>query len=98
MAELDRAVCDGHPLGFLEIIVGRTGLIIGATCVTSRAGEIISELALAMTHDLTIQDVANTIHPYPTYSTVIMQLAAEFATSSFFESTKGRIAKCLSKI
>jgi hypothetical protein len=45
--------------------------------VGAQAGELLGEIALAMQHHLTINDILNTIHAYPTMSTGIQQTAFE---------------------
>jgi pyruvate/2-oxoglutarate dehydrogenase complex dihydrolipoamide dehydrogenase (E3) component len=65
--DVDRAILDEEAEGFARVHVdGRTGRILGATMVASHAGEMIGEMALAMTAGLPISTVAKTIHPYPT--------------------------------
>ena len=45
--------------------------------VGAHAGELLGEMALAMQYHLTINDILNTIHAYPTMSTGIQQTAFE---------------------
>jgi len=54
----------------------QTRQILGASIVGSNAGELISEIALAIKMKTTAKDIAQTIHPHPTLSETIM-LAAE---------------------
>ncbi|HYX92478.1 MAG TPA: mercuric reductase [Myxococcaceae bacterium] len=65
--EVDRAILDGETEGFAQALVDRkTGRILGATLVARHAGEMISEMSLAITSGLRIGDMSRTIHPYPT--------------------------------
>jgi pyruvate/2-oxoglutarate dehydrogenase complex dihydrolipoamide dehydrogenase (E3) component len=67
LTQVDRARVEGVPEGFARAYVSaRSGRVLGATMVGPHAGEAISEMALAITHKLTIQAVGSTIHPYPT--------------------------------
>lgn len=69
LAELDRSAIDGRLEGFARVYIDRRrGTLLGATLVGEHAGELIGELSLAVTHRLTIADVAATVHPYPTQS------------------------------
>lgn len=62
---------DDHE-GFVKVSARKKdGVIIGATIVAPRAGEMIHELALAVNKGLTVADVANTIHAFPTWSEAI---------------------------
>ena len=67
LAENDRAVLDGAEDGFFRVHVERGGdRILGATLVGPRAGEMLGEVTLAMTHDLGLGALGRTVHPYPT--------------------------------
>jgi pyruvate/2-oxoglutarate dehydrogenase complex dihydrolipoamide dehydrogenase (E3) component len=98
MAHSDRAVCENDTEGFLKLVLKRDGTILGATLVAARAGETITELVLAVKQGWKTSDLAGAIHPYPTYSTVIQQLAAELATESALASTSGKLAVTLAKL
>jgi pyruvate/2-oxoglutarate dehydrogenase complex dihydrolipoamide dehydrogenase (E3) component len=74
--EVDRAVLDGEDEGFVKVIVGARGdKILGATIVSAHAGDMISELTLAMVGGLGLRTIANTIHPYPTQAEAIKKVA-----------------------
>lgn len=72
MAEVDRAVLDGFPEGFVKIHVRRgTDRIVGATIVAERAGEMIAMVTMAMRNGIGLKKIADSIHPYPTQSDAI---------------------------
>jgi pyruvate/2-oxoglutarate dehydrogenase complex dihydrolipoamide dehydrogenase (E3) component len=75
LSEVDRAVLDGETEGFVKVHV-REGSdeILGATVVASHAGEILSELTLAMVGKLGLSTIAQTIHPYPTQAEAIRKI------------------------
>jgi pyruvate/2-oxoglutarate dehydrogenase complex dihydrolipoamide dehydrogenase (E3) component len=74
--EVDRAILEGQTCGFARVHVRKgSDKILGATLVASHAGDMISEITLAMTHNLGLKQIADTIHPYPTQAEVIRQLA-----------------------
>ncbi len=76
LAEVDRAVLDGQEEGFLRIhLRGRSDRILGATLVAEHAGEMIGELALAMTAGLGLSKIGATVHPYPTQAEVFRKAA-----------------------
>jgi pyruvate/2-oxoglutarate dehydrogenase complex dihydrolipoamide dehydrogenase (E3) component len=66
-ASLDRAIVDGEARGEVKVFADRQGRILGASILGAQAGEMISEFALAMRNNLRLAQVADTIHPYPTY-------------------------------
>jgi pyruvate/2-oxoglutarate dehydrogenase complex dihydrolipoamide dehydrogenase (E3) component len=72
--DVDRAVLDGEENGFVKIHVkkGRDE-ILGATIVARHAGEMISEISVAMAARLGLGRLASVIHPYPTQAEAIRQ-------------------------
>jgi pyruvate/2-oxoglutarate dehydrogenase complex dihydrolipoamide dehydrogenase (E3) component len=76
MDDVDRAVLDGETEGFLRVLVkkGRDE-IVGATLVAAHAGDVIGELALAITAGVGLGKIARTIHPYPTQAEAIKKAA-----------------------
>ncbi len=72
LKDVDRAILDGDDEGFLKVHVRKgTDKIIGATMVAGHAGEMISELTLAMVSGAGLGTIARTIHPYPTQAEMI---------------------------
>ena len=49
--------------------------ILGATLVASHAGEIISQITLAMVGGLGLGSILATIHPYPTQAESLKRVA-----------------------
>ncbi|MEX0866054.1 MAG: mercuric reductase [Pirellulales bacterium] len=79
MRDVDRAILDGEDEGFVKVHVKRgTDKIVGATIVASGAGEMISEITLAMTHGLGLAKIGGTIHPYPTQTEAIRKLGDQY--------------------
>ena len=73
---VDRAVLDGETEGFARVHLRKgTDRILGATLVGRHAGEIISELTLAMTSGQGLAAIGRTIHPYPTQAEAVRKLA-----------------------
>ena len=69
---LDRAVTDAATDGFVKIYARPgTGTIVGATIVGPHAGDIISEISVAIAGGVSLAGLANVIHPYPTYAEAI---------------------------
>jgi pyruvate/2-oxoglutarate dehydrogenase complex dihydrolipoamide dehydrogenase (E3) component len=74
--DVDRAVLDGDSEGFVKVHVHKKkGTVVGATILARHAGEMISELTLAMTAGRKFEAIAKTIHPYPTQSEAIKKAA-----------------------
>ena len=78
--DVDRAILDGEDEGFVKVHVKqRTDQIVGATIVATHAGDLISEITLAMTHGLGLGRIGSTIHPYPTQAEAIRKLGDQFS-------------------
>ena len=72
--EVDRAVLDGEEEGFVKFHVRKGhGEILGATIVARHAGEMISEISVAMAAGLGLGKLASVIHPYPTQAEALRQ-------------------------
>jgi pyruvate/2-oxoglutarate dehydrogenase complex dihydrolipoamide dehydrogenase (E3) component len=79
LAGVDRAVLDGETDGFVKIHVkAGTDQIVGATIIGAHAGEIISEVTLAMRHRLGLKGLAATIHPYPTQADALRKIGDQY--------------------
>jgi pyruvate/2-oxoglutarate dehydrogenase complex dihydrolipoamide dehydrogenase (E3) component len=77
--DVDRAILDGEDEGFVKLHVKKgTDTIVGATLVARHAGDLISEITLAMTHGLGLKEIGSTIHPYPTQAEAIRKLGDQF--------------------
>jgi pyruvate/2-oxoglutarate dehydrogenase complex dihydrolipoamide dehydrogenase (E3) component len=69
--DLDRAIADSAE-GFVKIHVEQgKDAILGATIVAPHAGEMISEISVAMAGGVGLKTLASVIHPYPTQAEAI---------------------------
>lgn len=90
--------------GFAQIIVEeKTGQILGAQVIGYEAATLIAQMALAITNELTVESVAETIHAHPTISEAWGEAA--FVAEGFplslppksSRSSKGRVANSVAK-
>jgi pyruvate/2-oxoglutarate dehydrogenase complex dihydrolipoamide dehydrogenase (E3) component len=82
LANVDRAILDGETEGFALVHVRKgSDHIVGATIVASHAGEMIGEVALAMTRKLGLSSLGETIHCYPTQVEVLRRLGDAYQRS-----------------
>ena len=80
--EVDRAVLDGEDEGYVRIYAKKgTDRILGATVVASHAGDLISEITLAMVGGLGLKAISGTIHPYPTQGEAIKKVGDAYFRS-----------------
>lgn len=74
LKEVDRAILEGETEGFVKVHVKKgSDEILGATIVGPHAGDMISELSVAMAGEIGLGTLANVIHPYPTTAEAIRQ-------------------------
>jgi pyruvate/2-oxoglutarate dehydrogenase complex dihydrolipoamide dehydrogenase (E3) component len=97
LSRVDRAVSEADDRGFIKLVAHRNGRLLGATIMGARAGEALAELSLALSCRLSVGQVANAIHPYPTYSSAIQMLASELAIRENLSGRKGKILRALSR-
>jgi pyruvate/2-oxoglutarate dehydrogenase complex dihydrolipoamide dehydrogenase (E3) component len=81
LTELDRAHIDGRTAGFAKLLATPSGRILGATIVGPEASLVLQEVVLAMENRLTLRDILNTIHTYPTYAGLARALAVQFGAA-----------------
>ncbi len=96
-ADIDRAQAEGETVGFIKLVLaGKKDEIVGAHLVGARAGEMLGELSLAMQHNLTVHDILNTIHAYPTMNTGIQQTVFEAYLESAEIASNRKIIRTIS--
>ena len=74
-----RALSLNRSEGFTKLIFNDKGRIIGGGIVGVNAGDLISEVALAIEMGCDAEDIALTIHPHPTLSESVMMAAEVYA-------------------
>jgi pyruvate/2-oxoglutarate dehydrogenase complex dihydrolipoamide dehydrogenase (E3) component len=71
-AESARGYIHDFHQGALKLVGDRErGVLIGATLVTPRAGEILGELVLAIKLATPLKALADVIHPFPAFNRVL---------------------------
>jgi pyruvate/2-oxoglutarate dehydrogenase complex dihydrolipoamide dehydrogenase (E3) component len=97
LSDVDRAILDGESDGFVKVLV-RAGSdkIVGATVVAAHAGELISEITLAMVSGIGLRNIATTIHPYPTQAEAIKKIGDAYNRTRLTPFVKGLLQRWLS--
>ena len=89
ISNVDRAECSSESDGFIKIVYDtKTYKILGSTIMSTAAGEMISEIAVAMKTNLKLDQLATVMHAYPTYSFALQVLAAEIYYEKLQKSKK----------
>ena len=75
LTAIGRAVALGRTKGFMKIAYNQNKIVEGIEIVSDDANSMIAEAALAIEMGATLEDIADTIHPHPTYSEGIQEAA-----------------------
>ncbi len=82
-AETARGYIHDFHRGALKLVGDRErGVLIGATLVTPRAGEIVGELVLAIKLRTPLKTLADVIHPFPAFNRVLGESLDELAAKA----------------
>ncbi len=82
-AEAARGYIHDFHDGALKLIADRDrGVLIGATLVTPRAGEILGELVLALKAGTPLRTLADVIHPFPAFNRVLGAVLQDLAAKA----------------
>lgn len=95
---VDRAIADGEEAGFVKILHKQgSDKIVGATIVASHAGEMISEMTLAIVGKVGLSKLSSVIHPYPTQAEALKK-AADFYRRTLLTSRTKTLLGVLTKL
>jgi pyruvate/2-oxoglutarate dehydrogenase complex dihydrolipoamide dehydrogenase (E3) component len=82
-AEAARGYIHDFHDGAITLVADRDrGVLIGATLVTPRAGEILGELVLALKAGTPLRTLADVIHPFPAFNRVLGAVLQELAAKA----------------
>jgi pyruvate/2-oxoglutarate dehydrogenase complex dihydrolipoamide dehydrogenase (E3) component len=96
MKDVDRAITDGEEDGFVKVLLRKgTDKILGATVVARHAGEMISELTLAMVGNIGLKTLGQVIHCYPTQAEAFKQIADTYNRTRLTPPIKRLLARWL---
>lgn len=96
--ENDRARTERRTDGFVKVVVGRKGRVLGAGMVGAHAGELIQPWILAISRKMKIGAVAQMIAPYPTRGEINKCVAGAYYTPSLFSDRTKKIVRLLAKL
>ena len=92
--EVDRAVLDGEEDGFARIHLRKgTDRILGATIVGGNAGNMISEVTVAMKAGAGLGTIGGAIHPYPTQAEALRKVANQMRRERFSAGQKRLLSR-----
>jgi pyruvate/2-oxoglutarate dehydrogenase complex dihydrolipoamide dehydrogenase (E3) component len=89
-SSVDRAIYDGETDGFVKILhKHNSDRILGATIVARHAGEMISEITLAIASKQGLNALSSVIHSYPTQADGIKKVADAYRKTLLTPRTQG---------
>ncbi len=98
MNTVDRAITDDETNGFVKILLRKgSDEILGATIVSTHAGEMISEVTTAIVNKIGLAKLASVIHPYPTQADAIRKAADAYRKTLLSDRTRS-LLKILAKV
>ncbi len=93
-AALGRAHAAHATGGWLKLVGDdATGRLLGVHAAGESAGDFIAEAGLALEMGATVRDVAQTIHPHPTFSEVLQEAALLWLGEPFHVARRDRAAR-----
>ena len=96
LRDVDRAVLDGESEGFVKVHVrAGTDRLVGATIVARHAGEMLPELTLAIARGLGLDQIARTIHAYPTQADAIRKTGDAYRRTRLTPFVQGALRRWL---
>ena len=98
LEHVDRAILEGTDEGFVKIHCKKgSDKIVGATIVAENAGDMISEISVAMKNKIGLSGIGSTIHPYPTQAEAIRKLGDQYSKTRLTPSST-KMLKFLMKL
>ena len=80
VSAIPKARVTGHTAGLIKMVADRvSGRLLGVHLVCHRGAELINEAALAVRYSLTVTDMANALHVYPSIGEGLRLCAQGFA-------------------
>jgi pyruvate/2-oxoglutarate dehydrogenase complex dihydrolipoamide dehydrogenase (E3) component len=94
---VDRAITDVQTQGRIKLVI-RRGRLIGATVVGPQAGELIHELALAISARIKLTRIADMVHAYPTLALSIRRAINAYLAPQLFNERTRRLVIWLNRL
>lgn len=96
-SENDRAQAERATEGFIKVVAGKGGRILGVTIVGEHAGELIQTWVLAITKKMKVKDMTSIVVAYPTLSEISKRAAYTYYFPSLTNPWIGRVIRFLRK-
>ena len=84
MQDVDRAVVDRTPLGFVKFVCDRKGNVLGCHAVCANASTLIEEVVVARKKGMKIGELAQLVSSYPSLADAVQK-----AASGYYQNLSG---------
>ncbi len=98
LPDLDRAITDGETNGFVKIVTGGGGRILGGHIIGPEAGNYIGEVVLAMRKNVPIGELSQTVHVYPTLAQANQRAADNYYREKFFTERNRKLLSAFFRV
>ena len=95
--EVDRAIIEHETTGLAKLLIHKNR-IIGATLLGPQAGELISEIVLAMQANLKISHISSAIHAYPTLAQINRRTVNSYLGAKLFNPKTKKLVHWIQKL
>ncbi|MDP8939513.1 MAG: FAD-dependent oxidoreductase [Actinomycetota bacterium] len=89
--DLDRSICDGETRGFVKLVTDKRGGILGGHVIGPDASNYTSEVVLAMRKGISVGELSQTVHVYPTLSESIKKAGDNYYREKLFTERNKKI-------
>ncbi|CAC13934.1 DIHYDROLIPOAMIDE DEHYDROGENASE (E3 COMPONENT OF PYRUVATE COMPLEX) [Mycoplasmopsis pulmonis] len=86
---LGKALASSEGNGFVQLVVDKKyGRILGCHIIGKNSTDYIAEIVLAMDNEISVFEIAATIHPHPTYGEIVWEAARALSLKLNIEKHK----------
>lgn len=96
--EVDRAVAERKTEGFIKVVLGNRGKVLGASIVGAHAGEILATWSFLVAHKMPLKKLASVIYPYPTFSEINKKVLSAYYAPTLYSKKTGKLSRFLFKL
>lgn len=98
LAENDRAIAEGRPVGLVKLHLDHAGRLRGASILAPDAGEMAPMIALLIGRRHGLRALADLVVPYPTRAEALKRAAGTFYAPKLFAAGPRRLARLLARL
>ena len=73
VSALGKAYTDDKIEGFIKVLASKDNKILGAHIISEEASAMIEQVAIAMTNNISVNELQEVIYAHPTYSEALFE-------------------------